>query len=672
MEASPLTQQSRPETFKPKIVQLYETLFKAPDDADVEPSEGFWREFFLLPPDRARLHSLLDGLSPDETLNLQTQTKHLFARAIREASSGVAPADSYALDTLTVFLTSILSKKYTNPSSDVITVLAGLDEVDHVISEFVAVLDGIVRNGSSLELRRKAIRVAIAMTSGAYKTSLVSYFTHRDLFPSLMKYVNDSETPLQVFDPFLLLGLLANYNKFEFQNPYQLRLDDFVNEASIQQIVKGVGIACSGLRNGYVAVQDDIPEGWTLTNTLIFFGLRALAPGARDKANPPTAEEAKAMFADLPAQEAAILMATYDFANSNKLFGYHLVHMIPEKNEESPFSSFLSLSSYLLQHAYRSPRVAHYAELSLFTLRILVEDPTLCKHICTEGGKRRVRLCRQRQPYLPLVSGDRVLATVIFDAMIDTITHNLRRRLDVNIYSHTISITLRLLTYLSTNKIRLTYHWSELWRTLLSLMRFLTTYATDLSSNHNIKTLTSSLADLMAFCVSAGDTFLPDPASYDDLFYKLVETGPVISKFRDVYGFANTSTSAGTRGAVGVDPTSASKDIHAAAIDTLLSVSTHFYTLLFQSDGKDSAAAAAAAASPKVDGEPTPVALPSIKKKNLSPREVHRIIKQGYDTLSIQPPEGLTTWSRWRETEWKSELKKAARCAVDDARQLVA
>ncbi|KAJ5369804.1 uncharacterized protein N7496_005896 [Penicillium cataractarum] len=664
MEASPLTQQSRPETFTPKIVQLYETLFKAPEDVYVEPSEGFWREFFLLPPDRARLHSLLDGLSPDETLSLQTQTKHLFARAIREASSGAAPADSYALDTLTVFLTSILSKKYTNPSSDVITVLAGLDEVDHVISEFVAVLDGIVRNGSSLELRRKAIRVAIATTSGAYKTSLVSYFTHRDLFPSLMKYVNDSETPLEVFDPFLLIGLLANYNKFEFQNPYQLRLDDFVNEASIQKIVKGVGQACSGLRNGYVAVQDDIPEGWTLTNTLIFFGLRALAPGARDKANPPTAEEAKAMFADLPAQEAAILMATYDFAKSNKLFGYHLVHIIPEKNEESPFSSFLSLSSYLLQHAYRSPRVAHYAELSLFTLRILVEDPTLCKHICSEDGKRRVRLCRQRQPYLPLVNGDRVLATVIFDAMIDTITHNLRRRLDVNIYSHTIAITLRILTYLSTNKIRLTYHWSELWRTLLSLMRFLTTYATDLSSNPNIKTLTSSLADLMAFCVSAGDTFLPDPSSYDDLFYKLVETGPVISKFRDVYEFANGSRSAGSSG----DPTS--KDIHAAAIDTLLSVSTHFYTLLFQSDGKDPAAAVVA--SPKGDGEPTPVALPSIKKKNLSPREVHRIIKQGYDTLSIQPPEGLTTWSRWRETEWKSELKRAARCAVDDARQLVA
>lgn len=111
--------------------------------------------------------------------------------------------------------------------------------------------------------------------------------------------MHESDTPIQVFEPFVLLGLLANYNKFEFQNPYQLRLDDFVNESSIQKIVRGVGLSCAALRNGYVAVQDDVPEGWTLTSTLIFFGLRALAPGARERAAPPTAEEAKEMFAAL-------------------------------------------------------------------------------------------------------------------------------------------------------------------------------------------------------------------------------------------------------------------------------------------------------------------------------------------------------------------------------------
>ncbi|GAB1216211.1 hypothetical protein ATERTT37_005420 [Aspergillus terreus] len=105
---SPLTQQSRPETFKPKIVQLYENLF-------------------------------------------QVQTQQLFARAIREAASGSSPVDSYALETLTVFLACVLKKKYTNPSSDVITVLAGLDNVDQVMSQFVTMLDGTIRNGSSGE-----------------------------------------------------------------------------------------------------------------------------------------------------------------------------------------------------------------------------------------------------------------------------------------------------------------------------------------------------------------------------------------------------------------------------------------------------------------------------------------------------------------------------------------
>lgn len=109
--------------------------------------------------------------------------------------------------TLTTFLGSVLNKKYTNPSSDVITVLAGLDQVDQVMTEFVAVLDTTIRSGSNckhlslsstcsgiltpsrntVDLRLKAIKTAISMTSGAYKTSLITYFTHRDLFPSLMK-----------------------------------------------------------------------------------------------------------------------------------------------------------------------------------------------------------------------------------------------------------------------------------------------------------------------------------------------------------------------------------------------------------------------------------------------------------------------------------------------------
>lgn len=201
-------------------------------------------------------------------------------------------------------------------------------------------------------------------------------------------------------------------------------------------------------------------------------------------------------------------------------------------------------------------------------------------------------------------------------------------------------------------------------------MRFLTTYVSDLSSNRQVNNLTTSLVDLIAFSLSAGDTFLPDPASYDDLFYKIVETGPIITRFRDVYKLTPSPhppipppTETPKRSPPADDAT------NVAAIDTLISVCTHFQSLLFQTNSPRPT-------SPTTNGAgaDTPAslsAIPAARKKNLSPREVHQIIKQGYETLSIQTREGLNNWEKRREADWKLELKRVARYAVDDARRLV-
>jgi hypothetical protein len=130
-----------------------------------------------------------------------------------------------------------------------------------------------------------------------------------------------------------------------------------------------------------------------------------------------------------------VLLSTYDFANANKLFCFNFV-TIPAaaRSESTPFSSFLSLASYLFQHAHRSSRSAQYTCLCLFVIQIIVEDQVLAKRICSEESKTTVRLCRQRQPYLPLVNGDRILVTVILDLMMDGINHNLRKKLDMEFY----------------------------------------------------------------------------------------------------------------------------------------------------------------------------------------------------------------------------------------------
>lgn len=224
--------------------------------------------------------------------------------------------------------------------------------------------------------------------------------------------------------------------------------------------------------------------------------------------------------------------------------------------------------------------------------------------------------------------------------------------------SHVLSILLRLLTYVSSNKTRLQYHWSELWRSLLTLTRFLTTYSADLCSNPNIHLLTTDLINLLAFCISAGDTFLPDPASYDDLFYKVVEAGPTLARFREVYKQTVSSAQRTTNGKL--DPKNNHQD-PSKAFSTLLSVSTHFHSLLFIPEKPNEDSTTDGAAAPAV----------GIKKKNLSPWEVHNIIKEGYATLSIEPQEELSNWEKWREADWKVRLKRVGRTAVDDAKVVV-
>ncbi|KYK55879.1 hypothetical protein DCS_07844 [Drechmeria coniospora] len=627
MEASPLTRQSPPEVFTPKIVQLYSSLFK--DDEDGDKSDGFWTEFFLLRPDRPALQTILNETIPSDVLLLDSHTRDLFSRAIDTIKAGQGLAPLHALDTLTTFLSCLLSKKYPHPSSDIISVLAGLDHIDTVFTDFVSTVDDIIRNGADFELRQKAIDVLLAVTSGAYQTTLLTYLIQKDLFPSLIKFIHESESPGHILGAFTLVGLLANYNKFEFQNPYQLRLNDFVKESTIQKIIQCVGDTCQALRSDYVAVQDDVPEGWSLSNTLSMVGLGAVVPGQKraEKKVVHDAETAKKLLSSLPGENAAVLVATYDFGHANKLFCFNLVTMAPaEKGKERPVSSFVSLTSYLLQHAHLSHRSAHYAHLNLMVFRLLVEDPVVCKKMCSDESKGTVRLCRQRKPFLPHVKGERVLATCLLDSMIGGISHNLRRRLDVGLYNLCVGIMLRIISYLSRSRTRLDYHWSEFFRSLLSLIRFLTTYTADLKGLPQIDTLLDHVVNLLALSLSAGEAFLPTPAAYDDLFYKVVECGDVLTKFRDNYGLQKRKNS---------------------SIDTLISVSTHYKQMLTSNGGSTK------------------------KASNLTTFQVVEVIKQGYETLSIQAKEGLDTWDRFREADERTLLKKMARTSVGDVRVMV-
>ena len=98
-------------------------------------------------------------------------------------------------------------------------------------------------------------------------------------------------------------------------------------------------------------------------------------------------------------------------------------------------------------------RATQYAHLTLVTIQNLVEDLDVVKKLCETTVP--VRLSRQRPPQLPLVTASRTLAANLIDIMVDSINHNLRKKLDVELYMLNVGILLRLITFLSKSRTRL-------------------------------------------------------------------------------------------------------------------------------------------------------------------------------------------------------------------------
>jgi hypothetical protein len=86
---------------------------------------------------------------------------------------------TYIIKNLTAFLCAIFTKKYPNPNTDLIEVLAGLDAIDKVMSDFVLGLETVIRQASRESFRTKALDTVLAVVAGGFHTSLVSYFMHR-------------------------------------------------------------------------------------------------------------------------------------------------------------------------------------------------------------------------------------------------------------------------------------------------------------------------------------------------------------------------------------------------------------------------------------------------------------------------------------------------------------
>ena len=141
------------------------------------------------------------------------------------------------------------------------------------------------------------------------------------------------------------------------------------------------------------------------------------------------------------------------------------------------------------------------------------------------------------------VGQSKSLACSVMDLMVEFIRSHLMKRFPLDLYLHSLYVIHRLLSYQKRSRVRVPYPWKELWTSLISLIKFLTSNETTLVKKMNVFSVAYQVTIIFNLFITYGDTFLPSPSSYDELYYELVRCH---STFDSLYSMAlRYSTSGG-------------------------------------------------------------------------------------------------------------------------------
>ncbi|KAF9370880.1 hypothetical protein BGX21_005370, partial [Mortierella sp. AD011] len=481
---------------KEKFVEIYDTFLRGQDPAQGKDPDVFWDELFLIKVPMGLSHSILLAhdqlkyrdafnevkrrssvneeylstslrqINEDQLLAIKDRINSIFLHAVQAMRDPLPQRRLHAMQTLTIVLGEIFRKKFHNWSFDVIHLLTGLTHADLVFRTLVQGINDILGGDESLAIKVVALRLAVALACGndnVNKNSLNEYFMQKDIFASLIKFFVMVDSIDLAFEAMALLGLLANYNKYEIQNPYLTHLATLNDDSVFQKMAMVIVHTCDSMRRGYMEVIDDdeMSAMSKLTSALSYVTGMLWNPKAQDSSVTDSA------FGLLPDGRVTLMLIFYDLVNSNKRFLHvflnystskvaatstnpqaKLVEQLTPETTETGLGSFLSFSSYLLQHN-RTHRTTPYAHLCLIIMLILVEDPNSYPLLCIIPLSQdqtsvpsansvspivSVRLCRQRQPVLPMVKQARPMAAVLLDVILGFLKHNMKKKLQVDCF----------------------------------------------------------------------------------------------------------------------------------------------------------------------------------------------------------------------------------------------
>nr|XP_025130177.1 UPF0668 protein C10orf76 homolog isoform X5 [Bubalus bubalis] len=567
---------------KEKVVLMYDEIFMTEDPSKCSPR--FWEELFLMKVNLEYLEGKLESLDGEELMKIKDNINCLFQHCIQALGEEHPIRVVNALQTLCALIRGVHQKNKSTSGFDIINMLMGFDKAELCMKNLMESLDSLLCAEGSESLKSLCLKLLLCLvtvTDNISQNTILEYVMINSIFEAILQILSHPPSRREHgYDAVVLLALLVNYRKYELRlnleklkksstalndgtiiksqcpdqivvwsvNPYIVKLSIVDDEATLNGMGLVIAQALSEYNRQYKDKEEEHQSGFfsALTNMV---GSMFIAD-AHEKISVQTNE--------------AILLALYEAVHLNRNFITVLAQSHPEmglvttpvspapttpatplgttppssdviSSVELPLDAdvqtsnllitFLKYSSIVMQDTKDEHRL-HSGKLCLIILTCIAEDQYANAFLHDDNMNFRVNLHRMPMRHRKKAADKnlpcRPLVCAVLDLMVEFIVTHMMKEFPMDLYVRCIQVVHKLLCYQKKCRVRLHYTWRELWSALINLLKFLMSNETVLLAKHNIFTLALMIVNLFNMFITYGDTFLPTPSSYDELYYEII------------------------------------------------------------------------------------------------------------------------------------------------------
>ncbi|CAH0719983.1 unnamed protein product, partial [Brenthis ino] len=642
---------------KEKVVQIYESFFKGEDLTSNNPT--FWDEFFLLKPKIPQLEAEIHKLSVEQLNNLKDNINLLVIQCIEMLGQEHHIRLVYALQTFSAILTTMYQRAGQDPTVNIKSILLGTDKANIKMQKLLEHCSTVLSGDVPDSLKSMVLKLLLIIATGFEnidENPLVEYLMLHSLFEPLIQLLcTSTERQQHGYDVVLLLMFLVNYKKQESANPYVVKLSILDDELALN----GYGQVITAALNDFVMStfggMQASGGGWLSSLTSMVGGIFLTS----DETQPVVRGQRNS------GGEEGMLLALYEAAHLNRNFMTTLAHsssaaassappsppatlpphqsppnlaQIQALDNEQPTNLLVTFFQYcsIVMADTRTETSINKCSLCFITLTCIVEEQFANSIMHDQNLTFKVQLYRlpmRHRKILPEEPPSQPLASTLIDLLVEFIMCHLLKKFPGELYSLCVGVLLRLLSYQKRCRVRLARDWRPLWAALIALLKFLVTNETVLLRRHNIFIMAQQVVNIFNLFITFGDTFLPTPASYDQLYYELIRMHQV---FDNLFFMA-------LRYSTGDGEYKAEALRLANCLVNVRAIIQHF--------------------SPKIDAW-----LASQNLSTPSEDQILEVVRKNYDSLILKLQEGLEAYERYGERAHRPLLARLAGAAAAAAR----